>query len=599
MANSSSSTKLNISELDFDAIKSALQTYLSSQSEFTDYNFAGSGLSVLLNILSYNTHYLSYYLNMVANEMYLDSADRRENIVSIAKQLGYTPTSRRSSAALVNLVITPPMSPTPPANITIPKNTIFNSSVNGTTFTFVTLIPITVSYNAGPNNYVANNVPIYEGVLYTYQYTVNTSDPVKYVIPNSNVDTSKLTVTVQDSSMSSLLTTFTLADDITVLNGTSNAYFLQEIDNSQYEVYFGDGILGNALVDGNIVILNYLACDADIPNYANIFTSASPIAGYSNVVVTTVNPAAGGAERESSDSIRFVAPKFYQTQKRAVTADDYSTILLTQYPNASSVAVWGGETMTPPQYGKVFISLKPVNGYVITETTKQLIVSNILQGSNIVSIIPVVVDPSYIYLVVNSLVKYNAPATSLSSGQLQTNVIDTINSFGDNSIGQFGDIFRYTQLTRAIDATDPSITNDLTTILMQMRFVPRLNISDNYTILFSNAISPGTLTSATFIDSTDPYYVSGQLYNFDDNGLGVVRTYKFVGPVKTYTNQNSGTINYTTGTVTLASFKPSSITDTTGSLDITVQPSVNDIVPSQNQIIVIDPADVVVNMQVN
>src|ERR1035441_5221826 len=289
MANSSTSTKLNISELDFDAIIQALTVYLQSQSEFTDYNFAGSGLRVILNILAYNTHYLSYYLNMVANEMFLDSADRRENIVSIAKQLGYTPTSRKSAQATINLTITPPVSPTPPATLTIPRFTPFNTVVNGTSYTFVTVQALTVNYDGTNNRYVANNVQVFEGIPFTFRYTVSTSNPVKYVIPSPNTDTSQLSVQIQDSSMSSLLTTFNLVSDLNVLNGTTNVFFLQEGDNTQYEVYFGDGILGKALVDGNVVNLNYIVCSGDAPNYANVFTAAGNIGSYSNIVVSTVN----------------------------------------------------------------------------------------------------------------------------------------------------------------------------------------------------------------------------------------------------------------------------------------------------------------------
>jgi hypothetical protein len=600
MANiTSSSTKLNISQLDFDTIKAALQEYLQSQPAFSDYNFAGSGLSVILNILSYNTHYLSYYLNMIANEMYLDSADRRANIVSIAKQLGYTPRSRKSAQALINIVITPPISPTPPSTLVIPSSTTFNTVVNGTNYTFITLQTISVPYDNIHNQYVANNVAINEGVPYLYQYTVSTSNPVLYMIPNPNVDISTLTVSVQESSESALLTTFIQENDITLLGSTSNVYYLQEDDDEEYEVYFGDNILGVSLVDGNIVYLSYLACNADYPNGAYIFTVSGNIGGYSNITVTTVNAAAGGSEREDPDSIRFSAPKNYQTQNRAVTASDYKNIILNQYPNVSSVAVWGGENNVPPQYGTVFISLNPVSGYVITELTKQSISSNILQSRNIVSIIPTLVDPAFVYLVINSTVKYNAQATGATSGQIQVLVNSTIQNFGVTYIGDFGDIFRYSLLTKLIDASEPSITNDLTTIQMQIRFHPVYNAIDNYTLAFSNGILPNTLSSTTFIDTADPNYVNGQQYYFNDDGKGNIRTYKFVGPILTYTNLNSGTINYTTGTVTLTNFRPASVIDPTQILKITVSPVINDITPIFNQILLIDPADINISMLVN
>jgi hypothetical protein len=595
MPNSSQSTKISISDLDFDGIKNSLQSYLSAQPEWTDYSFEGSGLSVILNILSYNTHYLSYYLNMCANEMFLDSADRRESIISIAKTLGYTPRSRKSAQALINIVITPPGSPTPPATLTLDKNTGFNSSVNGVTYTFVTLEATTATLTA--SKYTFNNVIIQEGIPYTYKYVVNNTTPVKYIIPNSGVDTSTLVVRVQDSAESALITTFNLASDLNVLDNNTNAYFLQEVDNSNYEVYFGDGILGKLLQDGNIVYLDYVNCNGDAANFANIFTPSGTMSGL--IQITTINAAAGGSERETQDSVRFSAPKNYQTQNRAVTAGDYKTIITREYPNVSSVAVWGGETNVPPQYGKVFLSLKPVSGYVITQLTKQMIVTNILQRRNIVSIIPVVIDPDYIFLMVNSLVKYNAPNTNKTADQIKSLVLTTIHNFALTNIDQFESIFRYTQLTGEIDSTEPSITNNLTQILMKKYFTPRLNITDNYPISFENAITPSTLSSSAFIDTLDSTYAVGQQYFFDDDGLGTIRTYKFVGPTKTYTKLISGTINYSTGSIVLTNFRPSDVVDVSKTLSIIVQPLVNDIIPVRNNIIVIDDSDVTVNMQVN
>jgi len=599
MANSSNSSKFNISSLDFDTIKASLINFLQGQPEWTDYNFSGSGLNSILNLLSYNTTYLSFYLNMVSNEMFLDSADRRENIVSVAKQIGYLPTSRKSAQAVINFVLTPPLIPTPPATLVVPIGTTFNTMVNNVSYTFVNLEAFTLIYDAIHNQYVATNVPINEGKLYTYQYVVNFSNPVKYLIPNSSIDTNTLSVAIQDSPESALLVTYNLSTDLTTLNGTSNVYWLQEDDNEQYEVYFGDGILGSALQDGNVIFLNYLACNAAAPNGANLFTLSGTIGGYTSIVITTINPASGGAERETKDSIRFSAPKNYQTQNRCATVNDYATIIMREYPNVDSVAVWGGETNNPPQYGKVFLSLKPVSGYTITNLTKQSIIDNILSPRNIVSIIPTIVDPDYIYLIVNSTVKYNAQNTTNTSGTIQSLVTTTINNFAEEYVGHFDDIFRYSLLTKLIDNSEPSITNDLTTILIKKKFTPPINTTDNYTITFNNAIQPNTLTSGSFIDATDVNYVSGQLYYFDDNGNGVVRTYKYVGAVKTYTNLNSGTIDYINGIVTLTNFEPSSITDSSGQLSIIAIPQINDIIPYQNNIIVIDPSDVTVNMVIN
>lgn len=591
------STKLVISELDFDAIKASLISFLQAQSEFQDYNFAGSGMQVILNILAYNTHYLSFYLNMIANEMYLDSADRRDSVTSIAKQLGYTPRSRKSATAVLNVTITP--TGMPPAFITIEKNTIFSTSINGINYTFITPVATTLSYNGGSNNYVAPTLTVVEGVPLSFKWTYNISNPVRFIIPNDSADTSSLLVRVQTSIGNTTLTTFTPATDVNDLNGDSAVYFLQEVQNGQFEVYFGDGILGKALDDGNLVFVDYINTHGADANFANVFTASQPLGGFTNIVISTVNASYGGAERETTDSIRFTAPKNFETQNRAVTGDDYKTIIKRDYPNVDSVAVWGGQDMVPPQYGKVFLSLKPVSGYAVTENTKQTIITTILGTHNIVSIIPVIIDPDFIFIIVNCLVKYNAENTTLTADQIKSLVITTIENFGSDDIGQFDRIFRYSQLTREIDATESSITNDLTTIQMQKRFQPRLNVQDNYVIDFANSILPGSISSNSFVNTGDPTFIGGDVYFFDDDGNSTLRIFKFVGIVKTYTTSNAGTVDYAAGTVTLVKFNPSSVVDTASQLRITATPQANDITPIRNNIIEIDPTQITVNMQVN
>ncbi len=590
--------KLNISALDFDLLKDSIKTFLQSQDQFTDYNFEGAGLTVLLNILAYNTHYMSYYLNMIANEMYLDSADRRDSVVSIAKDLNYVPRSRKSSTAVVNLLITPPGSPPAPATITIDRYTKFNSSLDGISYNFITDRAVTASLNEG--SYLVSNLTLKEGMAYTYKYVVNTSTAQRFIIPNAGIDTGSLVVRVQESSENSLLTTYILADDINELNGLSKVFFLQEIEESKYEVYFGDDIIGRKLVDGNIVYIDYISCNGDDPNYCNIFVPSGHVAGYEDVEVETVTAAFGGAEREDQESIRFSAPKNYETQNRAVTVGDYKVILARDYPNVDSVAVWGGENNNPPQYGKVFLSLKPVSGYVITETTKQTIVREILKKRNIVSIIPVIIDPEYIFLKVSTLVKYDADSTTQTADDIKTLIINKIQTFANTEIGKFDRVFRYSKLSRFIDDADPAITNNLTTIQMQKRFEPRLNVTDQYTLQFANAIIPGTLISNAFVDTLDPSFVSGDRYFLDDDlTTGIIRTYKFIGTVKKYTKTNAGTIDYSTGIVTLTSFRPQDVIDSEKEMRITVKPQVNDVVPVRNNIIIVEDADITVTTEIN
>lgn len=599
MSISTNTTKLQISEIDFDTIKLALQTFLAGQAEFSDYNFEGSGLSVILNILAFNTHYLAYYLNMIANEMFLDSAARRENIISLAKEIGYIPGSKKSAQAVINVKVIPSGPGSPPTNITIDKGTKFNSTVNNINFVFVTTQAITLTYDSGNNWYLGTNINVFEGIPYTYKWNYSSSSPTLFIIPNDGVDTSTVVVRVQQNSGNSATTTYSLAQNINLLTGTSNVYFLQEITGGLYEVYFGDGILGNAIADGNIVFIDYLNCNGDQANFCNVFTAAQPIGSYGNVTVTTVTPAFGGSDREDIESVRFSAPLNYQAQDRAVTVGDYKAIITKLYPNVDSVAVWGGEDMVPPQYGKVFLSLQPVSGYVITQFTKQTVVNEILSTSNIVSIIPTIIDPEYIFLTTNSIVKFDAQSTSLTADAIKTLVINTIQNFAVTDIGKFDRVFRYSKLTRVIDNSDPSITNNLTTIQIQKRFTPTLNSVDQYVLSYNNSLVPGTITSTAFVDTLDPSFISGDKYFFDDDGQGNIRTYKFVGTQRKYTKLTSGVIDYTNGIVTLNSFKPSDVIDTSKELRVTANPLVNDVIPVRNNIIIIENADITVNMVAN
>jgi len=594
--------KFQITDLDFDGIKASLKEFLKSQSTFTDYDFEGSGLSILLDILSYNTQYLAYYLNMVANEQFLDSADLRNSIVSIAKQLNYVPRSCVSATAVVDLEIIPTSNP--PAKITIEKFTKFSSILDGTTYTFVTDRTYTLDLDIINTKYNATDVILKEGIGYTHRYVVDLSNTdLKYVIPNANVDTSTITVRVQASSANSFTEVYELADDVNELSGGSLVFFLQETEDSKYEVYFGDGFIGKSLVDNNIIIIEYITGNKDTPNKASTFECVTAAGGYSDVTVTTVTAAYGGSDREDIESVRFSAPKNYEAQNRAVTASDYKTILQRDYPNIDSLSVWGGENNDPPIYGKVFISLKPASGYVITEVTKAAIISDILKSKNVVTVIPEIIDPSYIFLEITSLIKYNPQLTTLTSNQLKNLVITVINDFALTEINKFENTFRYSRLSREIDECENSILNNLTNLKIQKRFTPILGIFQDVAINYNNAIKPSTISSSKFVVTSDPTYTqayeSGDLFQIDDDGLGTLRVYKRVGTSIVIVKSNAGTVNYDTGEVTLVEFIPDSIYD--GSLEIKVSatPTVNDIIPLRNDIITLETNDVTVNMQTN
>ena len=369
-------TKLEISELDFDGIKANLKNFLSQQDEFRDYDFEGSGMAVLLDMLAYNTHYLGFNANMLANEMFLDSADLRASVVSKAKQVGYTPTSSIAPTAVIDVVVNNASG----ASLTMSRGTQFSTTVNGTAYNFVNNADLSITPVDGV--YKFSNVDIFEGTYLNFKYTVNTSDTdQRFIIPNDNVDTTTLTVKVQESSSDSTTNTYTLATGITGLDSTSKVYFLQEVENGRYEVYFGDGVLGKAVADGNIIIMDYINTNRTEANGATTFTLNGSIGGFSTATVTTVSNASGGADPESITSIKYNAPRDYTSQDRAVTADDYKVLVKSLYANAQAVQVYGGEDAETPDYGKVYISIKAKSGANLTETTKssiEQVLNNIL-----------------------------------------------------------------------------------------------------------------------------------------------------------------------------------------------------------------------------
>ena len=381
------STKLDISELDFDAIKVNLKNFLSKQAEFSDYNFEGSGFAILIDLLAYNTHYLGFNANMLANEMYLDSADIRANVVSLAKMLGYTPSSAKSPVASVDIVVNDATGTT----LSMDKGQTFTTSVNGTTYNYITNEDLTISPVDGVFKF--SNVSLYEGTQTTFRYTVDEQDPdQKFIIPSANADTSTLKVKIQTSLQDTSSTTYSQVTGLTKLSSESNIYFLNETDTGKFEVTFGDGILGRKPQQGNIVILEYIVSNKSLSNGASTFVPAGSIGGFSNITVTANSVSQGGSEPESKESIRFNAPLQYTAQDRAVTTSDYETKVLSVYPNAQSVSAWGGEDDETPIYGVVKIAIKAASGSTLTTQTKQDIISK-LKEYNVGSVTPQIVDP--------------------------------------------------------------------------------------------------------------------------------------------------------------------------------------------------------------
>ncbi len=585
--------KLNISELDFGKIKENLTGFLTSQADFVGYNFKGSSFDVLLDVLAYNTHYNAFYANMVANEMFLDSATLRDSVVARAKHLGYLPRSTKGSKAAVTLTITPTDAP---SFINIPKNTQLQGEKEGVTYIWCTQNSHSVNINAN-GVYTVTGVTLTQGIPSTFRYTANTGDiDQKFVLPNANTDTDTLTVTVQVSASDTDSTVYTAANDITTVTPNSTIYFLDEIEGGRYEIQFGDNVLGKAVSNGNIIILSSLICDANSTNGAKSFSVVSEVGGYSNVKVLTTSAASGGAEAADVAEIKFNAPKNYEAQNRCVTVFDYVTMIKKDYSGADAVVAWGGEDADPPVYGKVYVAIKPTSGSVLTDAAKTLIKDTILKKRNVVGITPEIIDPDYLYLKINSTVKYDSGLTTNSSSVLKSTVTTAVTDFGVTNL--------YSNLIKAIDEAEVSIKSNQTSIVIKRYLYPLLGSSAAYTLPFSNQVYHpanefwGAVTSSEFSynDSVNTLWAGCKLQDAN----GVVQVYRRSGEARIVVNNNVGTITYLTGKLELKSFQPVSIgSDTTGNttpMEVFITPGSSDILPLREQIILIESTDVNITM---
>ena len=591
------SNKLKITDLEFDDIKSNLKSYLSSQNQFLDYDFEGSGMDVLMDVLAYNTHYMGYYANMVANEMFMDSASLRESVVSHAKHLNVIPNSVSAPAALLNMSFTPAGSP---VSLTIAKDTKFTTSISGQSYTFTTTVAKTIYPIA--DEYSITNLEIKEGKILNKSYTVDLSNPAqRFIIPNSNIDTSTISVQVQNSASDTAVVTWTDGNslDVTTITSTQKVYFLQEVEEGRFEILFGDGAVGKQLADGNIIFIEYLVTGGTLANKASSFTAVGTVAGLSaaNYTLTVAAAATGGGSAESITSLKNNAPKLYQAQKRATTKDDYKSILLGERSDIESITVYGGEDASPPVYGKVYIAVKPTGNTVYSTATKDAIKTTILKKTNVVTVTPEIVDPIYYYLLITTTINYDPVTLLTNEDTLKTTIDTSIKSYVTSDLQKFDQKFRYSSLTKKIDNTNSSIRNSKTSIKYQMWITPvTLGTVSTYTMEFNNPLTKGTLASTSFTSS------DGNTYSLIDDSVGVVKVARTTSgvvdsPAVYFTlpdgSQNQGTIDYTTGKVVLSNFNPYTISDGTSNIKMTVTPSVNnqDITPLREQILTTDAND--------
>lgn len=592
-------SNLRIAELDFDTIKTNLKTFLQSQDQFTDYDFEGSSLSVLLDILAYNTHYNAFLANMLMNEMFLDSSVKFSSAVSIAKHLGYTPRSVRSSIASLNLVVSNPTN-TPPT-IYINKYTQFLSTINGASYTFSTIKDY-VAERSGAT-YTFNNVEVVEGTVSSFTYVVaDPSSEAKYEIPATNIDTTTLTVSVQNSVSDTTSYVYNLATDITNKNSNSKIYFLELSPLGKYQFNFGDGIIGKQLSEGNIINITYLRSSGTVTNVSSTvsqsFSLQGTIAGSNDVVITTVSNSTGAKDAETINSIKFNAPKVNAAKNRAVTAEDYEALILANYSGAESVAVWGGEDNDPPIYGKVLVSLKPASGFSITQVVKDNIKNNILKNKKIIALDIDFVDPSYIYVSSTSSVSYDTSLTSVTQESLKNSILSNITSFFSSNLNKFNKKFYYSKLIKTITDTNSAILNVVTTIKLQRRLTPSLGVKNSFinnnSVKFRNPVKPTGITSSYFYVTINGITSVGKIADLPDDvpasvvGTGTLRVLSIFN--NSVLVKNVGSINYSTGELVLSDFTPTSYPTNVVDLRINaeIQEAYYNIEVAKNEIILQD-----------
>lgn len=553
MANSS----INLVDLDFNALKSSLKDYLTSQAKFKDYNFEGSNISVLLDVMAYNTYLNTFYLNMVASEMFLDTAQLRDSVVSHAKELNYLPRSFRSAYANVNIRITPA---TPQDLVVIPSKTAFTARVGTETYNFVTKDSITLTTSIN-NVFYANNVTLYEGSYVTDTFVRSASiDNQRFVLTNPNIDTSSVEITVTENSGSDVYD-YVQSFSALGIKSDSNIFFIQAAENEQYEVLFGDNVSGRAPSSGAVISVTYRVCNGELPNGAETFINNSSIDGHTDVLVTLNKEAINGSVSETIESIKYNAPRSFQTQERAVTESDYKILLLREFPEIQAISVFGGEKEDPPQYGKVFISVDITGSDGVPDVNKN-IYKSYLEDKVPLGISLEVVDPDFVYLSVETDVKYDYNSTTLSSEEVKTLVTQGIIEYNDTNLNDFNVKFRYSNFVSFIDSITPSIINNDTICTPYFLLNPILSSNNDFTISFNAEILITTPSTKTHDLSTDRgLYSTNFTYNglkcqLEDDGIGNVRIVRV-----TATSHREvvkvGTIDYATGTVRISNFNVS------------------------------------------
>jgi len=584
-----------VANLDFNDIKAALKDYLRTSSDFSDYDFEGSALSNLIDVLAYNTYYTAFNANMTVNEMFIDSANLRDNVVSLAKQLGYRPKSRTSPKAYVNLAVTYAL-PTTDTSLTLKAGTGFVSSFDNTLYQYAVTRDVLGQVVNGVVNF--DGLELREGAMLTNTYTFNAAlTSQRFILDNAGIDTSTIQVKVYPSTTSTIFEEYTLSENILEAKPSSTIFFLEEISEQRYEVLFGDGVLGRKLENGEKIEISYLVTAGADSNGAKTFTFSGTLVNQSgnnpssvSASVSTVTAAAGGASAESVDKIKFTAPKMFAAQDRAVTAGDYGAIVRNLYPAISDIIVFGGEEQEPPAYGKVFIAVKPSDAAKLTSVTKEEIRSK-LKDYRVAAIVPELIDPSILYVELNSRIYYNQGKTELTKTQIRDNAISQLQSYIETSdTEKFNGKFRYSKAVAVIDNSDVSINSNLTSVTMRKDFYAQINSTSYYEICYQNA----------FLDDDDPVvsstgFVVTEYPNFtvyvEDRG-GKIVLYRLDGITgeKVLLDDNVGDIDYAKGEIKMYDLTIIKGTFGDNRIELRVKPLENDIVAKREVFLDVDVA---------
>lgn len=584
-----SNSSINLVDLDFDTLKTSLKTYLKSQTQFIDYDFDGSNMSVLLDLLSYNTFHNAFYLNMVASESYLDSAQLRNSVVSHAKELNYIPRSARSAKATVALNFSANSSV-----VTIPKGTSFTSLVGVNLYTFIT--DTESVYFSSNGTFSIPTLDVYEGQLITNQFIVNYENTVqRYVLSDPNIDTRSITVTVIEDNSGNIYT-YEQALTTLDLDETSEVYFLQGAEDGKFEIVFGDDIIGRRPLDNAVVSVNYRVGNADAPNGASKFVLDHGFATFtSSPVVTTVDIARGGDVPETLGSIKFYAPRYFQTQERAINTSDYEIILKQRFPEINTVSAYGGEEIDPPQYGKVFISIdiSDVDGLPASKLDEYF---QYLKPRSPLSIDPMFIDPDYLYYAVTSDVKYDVNATVLNDDQIKSKIVNSIITYNDTQLNNFKSSFKYSKFVAGIDdVTDAGIISNDTDVEIYKKIFPLIGENRDLDILFDVPLTKRGSVLGTEYDSEDitaihssQFTFNGDTVQIDDDGNGIVRLIKQIGLKNVVVIPNIGTVDYETGAVKLINFRVDAINNGENSIRLYADTRSKDFSTKKNVILTLE-----------